>query len=195
MDYYNNIRVGVPNIQTNFAILKLHVHNNTELSEEYIQTLKQEYKTRINLHNKMCSTSKFIDSGFDLLVSTDTKFTQKHTSKFIDMGVKLEMVYCNINDNTITNCAFNMHPRSSISKTNLMLANHTGIIDSGYRGPIIGAFRWFKPKLDDEYVVNKYTRLVQICHPSLCPIYVVYVDKSELSTTERGIDGFGSTGI
>ena len=44
-DYYNNIRVGVPNIQTNFAILKLHVHHNTELSAEDVHTLKQEYKT------------------------------------------------------------------------------------------------------------------------------------------------------
>ena len=49
---------------------------------------------------------------------------------------------------------------------------------------------------DNEYVVSEYTRLVQICHPSLCPIYVVLVDEEDdLSSTERGDGGFGSTGV
>jgi dUTP pyrophosphatase len=71
-----------------------------------------------------------------------------------------------------------------------MLANHTGIIDSGYRGALIGAFR----NMGDEYVVEKHTRLLQVCHPSLCPIYVVLTNENELSSTERGEGGFGSTG-
>ena len=71
-----------------------------------------------------------------------------------------------------------------------MLANHVGIIDSGYRGDLIGAFRC----LDNEYNVESNTRLLQICHPSLCPVYVVIVPENELSNTERGSGGFGSTG-
>jgi dUTPase len=74
-----------------------------------------------------------------------------------------------------------------------MLANHTGIIDSGYRGSLIGAFRCLHLS-NQNYIVDIYTRLVQICHPSLCPIYVVMVNESDLSTTQRGIGGFGSTG-
>jgi len=92
-------------------------------------------------------------------------------------------------------CAFNVHPRSSISKTQLMLANHTGIIDSGYRGNLIGAFRWLKHDSTTQYIVEKHTRLLQICHPSLCGIHVKLVDESELSNTSRGSGVFGSTGL
>jgi dUTPase len=78
-----------------------------------------------------------------------------------------------------------------------MLANHTGIIDSGYRGNLIGAFRalYFHKDDNNSYIVEKHTRLLQICHPSLCPIYVVMVNEDELTNTERGEGGFGSTGV
>ncbi len=161
--------------------------------------MKNLYSDRVNSHNDKFVSSEFIDSGFDLLVSENTMFNEPNKCKYIDMGVKAEMLYCNIDRTSIsaTNCGFYMFPRSSISKTNLMLANHTGIIDSGYRGPLIGAFRWLNDinPNNNEYVVSEYTRLVQICHPSLCPIYVVLVDEeNDLSSTERGNCGFGSTG-
>jgi dUTP pyrophosphatase len=73
-----------------------------------------------------------------------------------------------------------------------MLANHTGIIDAGYRGYLIGAFRNLYA---DPYKVEKHTRLLQVCHPTLCPIHVVLVNEEDLSTTARGEGGFGSTGL
>ena len=76
----------------------------------------------------------------------------------------------------------------------LMLANHTGgVIDYGYRGNLIGAFRWLPSGEDTSYTVIQHTRLLQICHPSLCPIYIQVIDKID-DTTERGSGGFGSTG-
>jgi len=136
------------------------------------------------------------DSGFDVLVPKDITFNEPFTSKFIDMNIKTEMFYYEVDNERISNTAFNVHPRSSISKTPLMLANHTGIIDAGYRGSLIGAFRWLKPENDTttQYIVNENTRLLQICHPSLCPIYVTLTEGDELSTSIRGTGGFGSTG-
>jgi dUTP pyrophosphatase len=114
----------------------------------------------------------------------------------IDMQVKAEMVFYDATANTIETCAYMLYPRSSISKTPLMLANHTGIIDSGYRGWLMGAFRCLEfPEDKPNYVVEARTRLLQICHPSLCPVYVQIVNETELSSTERGDGGFGSTGI
>jgi dUTP pyrophosphatase len=104
------------------------------------------------------------------------------------------MYYCESNSISIKNTAFYIYPRSSISKTPLMLANNTGIIDSGYRGSLIGAFRWLRTN-SDNYTVEQNTKLVQICHPSLCPIYVVLVNEEDLTSTERGDGGFGSTGV
>ena len=85
-----------------------------------------------------------------------------------------------------------LYPRSSLSKTPLRLANSVGIIDSGYRGNIIGMFDC----RCDEYKINYMDRLVQICDPTMCPIYVELVEKeSDLGVNStRGDGGFGSTG-
>jgi dUTP pyrophosphatase len=83
---------------------------------------------------------------------------------------------------------FYMYPRSSLSKTRLRLANSVGIIDSGYRGHLIGAF----DALDD-YSVQAGDRLVQVCAPGLVPIMVTVLDDLG-DVTARGSGGFGSTG-
>jgi len=185
---YNNLKYKCHSAVMNFAILKVHVKD---------PVLKKEYETRAGDHNKKFLSNLFMDSGFDVLVPSDVTFEWDVETKFIDMGIKTEMLYCDVERDIVTNSAFVVHPRSSISKTPLMLANHTGIIDSGYRGSIIGAFRWiqYADCKDKTYVVEQYTRLLQICHPSLCPIFIVFVEEDQLTTSERGAGGFGSTGV
>ena len=89
--------------------------------------------------------------------------------------------------------AFYTYPRSSMSKTPLILANHVGIIDSGYRGNLIAMFR----NVDTEpFFMAKETRMIQICHPTLKPFLVeLMVSVDDLGTTSRGTGGFGSTGL
>ena len=184
----------IMNISTNyfgnknekFALLKLSVNtNNTELIELY--------KQHIEKHNHNMKTDYYHNSGFDLFIPQEVIFENEITSKFIDLEIKTEMLY--YENSQFKNCGYNMHPRSSISKTPLMLANHTGIVDSGYRGSLIGAFRWLKKPNEQSYILEKHTRLLQICHPSLCRIVVCLVEDDNLSTTNRGEGGFGSTGI
>lgn len=171
----------------NFAILKMSVHDNR---------LREQYHTQINNHNKNMLERFYPDSGFDLLFPNNVTFDKALTSKFVDFQVKTEMLYVNAAQETWSGCAFNVHPRSSISKTPLMLANHTGIIDSGYRGNLIGAFRWLNDDTSaSSYTVMENTRLLQICHPTLCPVYVIVVEEELLSSSERGSGGFGSTGL
>ena len=87
-----------------------------------------------------------------------------------------------------------MYPRSSISKSNLRLANNVGIIDAGYRGHLIGMFDL---KYSDSITINKFDRYLQICAPNLIPIVVEIVNSREElgEDTDRGNGGFGSTGI
>ena len=111
-------------------------------------------------------------------------------------------MYCDTGK--IINTGFYMYPRSSLSKTKLRLANSVGIIDSGYRGNLIGMFDVVN--IDDEernmnknnadYFAKVNDRLVQICAPGLVPILVEIVEnEDELGNeTERGSGGFGSTG-
>jgi hypothetical protein len=85
------------------------------------------------------------------------------------------------------------------------MSNHCGVIDMGYRGELTGAFRYLYnspscityevgSRMKTKFVVVKGSRLVQLCHPSLCPIFVKLInDPAQLSSTERNTGGFGST--
>ena len=168
-----------------YATLYLYVNNKNE-------ELVELYKEHIKKHNEKIMTDEYPNSGFDLFIPNDTTFEKETDSVFVDLEVKCEMTYHERNKNAETS-AYYVYPRSSMSKTPLMLANHTGIIDSGYRGFLIAALRYLKSH-DGLFQVEKHTRLLQICHPSLCPILVKLVDESDLSTTKRGTGGFGSTG-
>lgn len=78
-----------------------------------------------------------------------------------------------------------LFPRSSITKTSASLANSVGVIDSDYRGEISMRFRQgggYKPG-------DRVGQLVIVAAPQ-----VELVETEELSTTERGSGGYGSTG-
>lgn len=173
-----------------FAVLKLYVDDD-ELKEKYVQ--------KVTEHNENMLSNKYPDAGFDLFVPDTVNFTEQFNSKMIDFKIKAEMMYSKSGSKEVhdwISCGYYLYPRSSISKTPLMLANHTGIIDSGYRGLVKGAFRHVSSVSEEKpYSVEKHTRLLQVCHPSLCPILVTIVDnESDLSDTARGEGGFGSTG-
>jgi dUTP pyrophosphatase len=176
------------NKSTPYALLRIAI-NQSENPELY-----DLYTIHVKNHNETTLTVVFPNSGFDLFIPEDVNFVgQDSTAKFVSLKVKAEMMY--VTDSSTHSpqySAYYMYPRSSMSKTPLLLANHTGIVDSGYRGEIIAALRNLSP---NEYMLQGRTRLTQICHPSLCPILVEIVDENLLSTTERGSNGFGSTGI
>jgi len=186
----------------NFAVLKLAVNrDDSELLELYTEHVAK--------HNAAIERALFPNSGFDIFVPNDTVFDVDFTTKFVDLKIKGEMIYCDKSmqvtletdegDSETLNgasysCGYYVYPRSSISKTPLVLANHVGIIDSGYRGNMMAALRKLPLQNQNTYTVEKHTRLFQICHPSLCPVFVVLVSESELNSSERGEGGFGSTG-
>jgi dUTP pyrophosphatase len=80
-------------------------------------------------------------------------------------------------------------PRSSISKTGLMLSNSCGTIDSGYRGSITFKFLIIN-NMQTQYEAGD--RIGQIIIRKL--EYVEFVEVDELGESERGAGGFGSTG-
>lgn len=88
-----------------------------------------------------------------------------------------------------------LFPRSSNSKTDLYLTNHVGVVDSGYRGEIMFKFRsvlcssgqYISGK--DYEVGDRVGQLVIIPYPS-----IEFQEVEELSTTERGATGYGSSG-
>jgi dUTP pyrophosphatase len=93
-----------------------------------------------------------------------------------------------------------LFPRSSVSKTSLDLANSVGVIDSGYRGEIRLRFRLDAVgvhainNMDDvaPSVYKKGDKVGQlVIVPMVTPVPVL---SEELSDTQRGEGGFGSSG-
>jgi dUTP pyrophosphatase len=93
-----------------------------------------------------------------------------------------------------------LFPRSSISKSSLSLANSVGVIDSGYRGEICLRFKVDTGLVDDATEQggqpagydkgDKIGQLVIVPYPTIEPEF-----STDLSETERGEGGFGSTDV
>ena len=80
-------------------------------------------------------------------------------------------------------------PRSSISKTDMTLANSVGVIDSGYRGEVTARFR-FRP----EFRAAIYEVGDRVAQMMIVPRPVIeWQEVEELSESERGTGGYGST--
>jgi dUTP pyrophosphatase len=168
-------------------VLNLFVDNNN--------VLKNTYLNAAHKHNlSLLEDPHFFNAGFDLFLTADQIFTSDTVNK-TSFNVKCSAKIVNISDDNLTSyyTGYYMYPRSSLSKTALRLANCTGIIDAGYRGPLIGMFDC----LTDTYEILKFTRLLQICAPNLMPTFVRVIDTVEElgPETSRGEGGFGSTGL
>jgi dUTP pyrophosphatase len=163
----------------NFYKLKIYIENDN---------LKNMYIQHVINHNSQVIT-KFPNAGFDLLTPENMVID----SSIFKLNTDIICAMFDSNNNAVS---YFLYPRSSISKTNFRLANSVGIIDSGYRGNIIGVFDNVLSQSNINEI-EKYSRLLQICAPNLGPIIVEIVDcLEELSEeTQRGSGGFGSTGL
>jgi dUTP pyrophosphatase len=124
------------------------------------------------------SYSKDGDAGMDL-----TAVSVEHTPDYISYktGLSFEIP---------TGYVGLLFPRSSNSKKDLLLTNSVGVLDSGYRGEV--EFR-FKPILGGVSIYGVGDRVGQIMilpYPK-----IKMVESTELSNSERGSGGFGSTGL
>ena len=83
-------------------------------------------------------------------------------------------------------------PRSSLSKTSWILANSIGIIDADYRGEWMIVFKCLGEMIYNPLPYGIGDRCGQLYFEPVQGFYMEEVD--ELSDTERGEGGFGSTG-
>jgi dUTP pyrophosphatase len=116
-------------------------------------------------------------AGIDLIAISKAK-----SREFIDYGTGLAF------EIPINHVGL-LFPRSSVSKTGLMLANSVGVIDSDYRGEIRFRFKKVDIKGSEYNIGDRVGQLVVVPIPSI-DLHLV----SELSDTDRGEGGFGSTG-
>lgn len=180
-------------------VLKIFLNKNA-------QHLSEQYSIRLQQHNEKIESNNYPDSGFDLLTPHEITIDQTYNFRQVklDTGVSAAMFWLNQdisnNENSLSNLSlpYYLYPRSSISKTELRLANSVGIIDAGYRGPLIGVFdlKETTTTYSDKTLLDKGSRVLQICSNDLSPFRVELVQNLEdLQITWRGDGGFGSTGM
>ena len=136
---------------------------------------------KLNPNAAIPTYAKEGDAGMDLVATsiiseTDTQIT-------FGMGLALEIPFGFVGL---------IFPRSSVRKTRLMLSNCVGVVDSGYRGELQATFNKINNDSvseNDYKVGDRIAQIMIIPHPD-----IQFEEADELSDTERGEGGFGSTG-
>lgn len=125
------------------------------------------------------------DSGFDLRAYIDSPVTLKPLErKLIPTGLKFQLP---------PNTELQVRPRSGMAlKHGISVLNTPGTVDEGYRGDVgIIAVNLS----NEEYTIQPGERIAQgVIMNVLGSGVSKLIKKEELTTTDRGSDGFGSTG-
>ena len=122
------------------------------------------------------------DAGMDLVATSIISETT--TEVTYGLGISLEI------PEGFVGLVF---PRSSIRKTRLQLSNSVGVIDSGYRGELQATFNKITTTIENQK--NDYKVGDRVCQIMIIPHPIVeLIEVDELSDSERGEGGFGSTG-
>ena len=121
------------------------------------------------------------DAGFDLCITEDVRL-EPNASAVCGLGFACEIP---------SGCVGLVFSRSGLgAHFGVTLRNSVGVIDSGYRGEVCA------PLVNlscDTVFLPKGSRVCQMVVVPFVPCDLVKV--ASLTDTERGTDGFGSTGI
>jgi len=126
------------------------------------------------------SYSKVGDAGMDLTITREIENTSFSVSYGFGIAMEIPQGYVGL-----------VFPRSSVRNQDLILSNCVGVIDSGYRGELQATFKKTNGLDSIKYKVgDRGAQIIILPYPT---IYMTEVP--ELSNTERGEGGFGSTGV
>lgn len=160
-----------------------------DMIKKIISNNKLDVKIKRLRHDGVVPTySKHGDAGMDLTATSKSYDEHGNVCYGTSLAFEIPAGYVGL-----------LYPRSSNTKKDLILGNSVGVIDSGYRGEVVFKFKAsnsINPDLEivhskfwDTYNVGD--RIGQIIIMPYPQIEFNLVD--ELSTTDRGIGGFGST--
>ncbi len=141
-------------------------------------------KVRIKKLNELAvipTYAKDGDAGMDLVATSIISTTSTQITYGIGLALEIPKGFVGL-----------IFPRSSVRKTRLMLSNCVGVVDSGYRGELQATFNKINNDSvseNDYKVGDRIAQIMIIPHPS-----IEFEEADELSDTERGEGGFGSTG-
>lgn len=163
-------------------IYSLYVQHIQAQSENKNTPMKVKIK-KLHEDAVVPSYAKPGDAGMDLTATSRTFDEHGNVVYGVGLAIEIPEGYVGL-----------IFPRSSNAKTDLYLTNHVGVVDSGYRGEIMFKFRKsdaFKNFQEARlyHVGDRVGQLLIIPYPQ-----IQLEEVEELSSTERGEAGYGSTG-
>ena len=117
------------------------------------------------------------DAGMDLTAVSAVNDNGRHITYHTGLAVEIPKGYVGL-----------LFPRSSVYKTDMFLSNCVGVIDSGYRGELMLKYA-FTSDSELYKVGDRVGQLIIMPYPE-----VQFELAQELSSTDRGAGGYGSTG-
>ena len=162
--------------------------NSTPMAQTIIFTLCPDDESK-DLYAPLWQNEKR-DSGVDLRFPRDVLLPEGKTTS-INLGVRAA---CTIDG---LSSGFWLATRSSFTKTPqiLMLRNFMGVIDAGYRGPLMARVHNFGP---GDFTARRGDSLFQVLEPLMRPPIAIIARANDPQfadgATARGERGFGSTG-
>lgn len=158
-------------------IYSLYVQHIQAQSENKNTHMKVKIK-KLHEFAVIPSYAKPGDAGMDLTATSRTFDEHGNVVYGVGLAIEIPEGYVGL-----------IFPRSSNAKTDLYLTNHVGVVDSGYRGELIFKFR--PTKINGNYYQpgDRIGQLLIIPYPQ-----IQLEEVEELSSTERGEGGYGSTG-
>jgi len=136
------------------------------------------------LHEKavLPSYAKKGDAGLDITCIDYDYITPLQIKYYTGLAIEIPEGYVGL-----------IYPRSSIVRTCLKLSNSVGVIDSGYRGEIFLIFDKINNGKKEIYEVgDRIGQIIIIPYPIIIPRFIE--ENENLSESERGDGGYGSTG-
>lgn len=124
--------------------------------------------------------------------ATDAGFDLYCTSKEVDWDKRQIICHTGLAFEIPEGFVGLLFPRSSVSNKPLIMANSVGVIDSCYRGEVTAKFNITDMRqsgMNHYQVGNKVAQIIIIPYPE-----IEFEEADELSETDRGTGGYGSTG-
>ena len=119
------------------------------------------------------------DAGFDLYATSKTYDNDGNVVYGCGLAFEIPEGYMGL-----------VFPRSSNANKLLLLSNSVGVIDAGYRGEVTAKFKRLYPISQGEYAIGeRFAQLIVMPIPA-----VEFEEAEELSESERGVGGYGSSG-
>ena len=122
------------------------------------------------------SYAKNGDAGLDLTAVSFELVDSEHIKYNFGLAFEIPQGYVGL-----------IFPRSSCYKQRQILSNCVGVIDSGYRGEISAVMTG--SSIENYKIGERAAQLIIMPIP-----FIEFEEVDKLSETERGINGYGSTG-